>query len=90
MSFLPNQLHAKLMLGQSGVFKSLDYNAVLRSAFVKCRLLTLPERVQLQRGGVACQPAGFSEQPMLSVMRTEHLHPCLLTLLFQHVDETGM
>ena len=90
MSLLPNQLHAKLMLSQSSVFKSLDDYAALRGSFVKRRLLTLPKRVQLQRSGMTCSLTGFSEQPMFGMMHAKHLHPRLLTRLFQHVDETGM
>ena len=45
MRLLPDQVHAKLMLGQSSVVKSLDYNTVLRSSFVERGLLALPKRV---------------------------------------------
>jgi hypothetical protein len=90
MSLMPNLLHRELVLSQSGVFKSLDYYAVVRCRFVKRCLLALPKRVQLKRRGMAYQLTGFSKQPMLSMMHTKHHHPGLLTLLFQHVDETGM
>ena len=90
MSLMPNLLHRELVFSQSSVFKSLDYYAVLRGRFVKRRLLALPKRVQLKRRGVAYQLTCFSKQPMLSMMHTQHHHPGLLTLLFQHVDETVM